>query len=240
LFIMHGLGGDFRELAPFARHIGSTHAVYALQVAGAAAPTVAELAWEHLRILRSRQPHGPWLLAGFSFGGLVMLEVARLLLESQENVAMLALIDSYPHCNFWPADCRLEVTCRTLARRARKLVKRRGVPLSPANAIPSARTTNRSHLESLTDPALPAEIRNINASSYEAWMGYTPRTYPGKVVFIRSAIGTTFPRDPTRAWRGMLRRLTVYTTPGDHVTMISTYAADLAGRLTECLNEHEH
>lgn len=42
------------------------------------------------------QPRGPYLLGGWSFGGLVAWETARRLEERGEEVALLVLIDSRP------------------------------------------------------------------------------------------------------------------------------------------------
>lgn len=46
--------------------------------------------------IRAVQPHGPYHLLGWSFGGLVAHAVAARLEELGEEVALLALLDSYP------------------------------------------------------------------------------------------------------------------------------------------------
>jgi arthrofactin-type cyclic lipopeptide synthetase C len=49
-------------------------------------------------IIRSVQPHGPYRLAGWSFGGLLAYEVAQQLLGLDEAVAFVGLLDTYaPH-----------------------------------------------------------------------------------------------------------------------------------------------
>ncbi len=45
--------------------------------------------------IQAHRPSGPYLLGGFSLGGLVAVEVARKLLASGEKVALLALLDVY-------------------------------------------------------------------------------------------------------------------------------------------------
>src|SRR5262249_2379389 len=44
---------------------------------------------------RALQPHGPYCLGGLSFGGVVAFEMARQLQQSGEQVALLALIDTW-------------------------------------------------------------------------------------------------------------------------------------------------
>jgi amino acid adenylation domain-containing protein len=57
------------------------------------APTLAALAAIHLAELRAVQPHGPWRLAGYSFGGLVAFEMAQQLRRAGETVELLFLLD---------------------------------------------------------------------------------------------------------------------------------------------------
>jgi len=48
----------------------------------------------YLEHLRAVQPQGPYFLGGYSFGGLVALEMARRLVERQEEVRALTLVDN--------------------------------------------------------------------------------------------------------------------------------------------------
>ncbi|MFD4658683.1 amino acid adenylation domain-containing protein [Kitasatospora sp. NPDC058444] len=56
--------------------------------------TVEEQAQRYLRELRSVLPDGPYLLAGWSFGGLVTFEMARLLEEQGSPPGFLGIIDA--------------------------------------------------------------------------------------------------------------------------------------------------
>jgi acetoacetyl-CoA synthetase len=69
----------------------------------------------YLESIRRLQPEGPYFIAGFSFGGLVALEMARTLLGTGHEVALLALLDTFPHTRFWPLRARLD-SWRRLAR----------------------------------------------------------------------------------------------------------------------------
>jgi thioesterase domain-containing protein/acyl carrier protein len=57
-------------------------------------PGVAELARRYLLPIREFQPHGPYHLLGFCFGGIVAFEVARQLETSGERVATVTVLDS--------------------------------------------------------------------------------------------------------------------------------------------------
>jgi aspartate racemase len=82
---------------PLARYLGADQPSYLLQYRGLdgwrAPATIEEMAQESLVEIRSIQPQGPYFLAGYSFGGLVIFEVAQRLRQQGETIALLALID---------------------------------------------------------------------------------------------------------------------------------------------------
>ena len=54
------------------------------------------MAEDYVSIIRKIQPTGPYNLLGWSFGGLVAHAIATQLQDMGEEVALLALLDSYP------------------------------------------------------------------------------------------------------------------------------------------------
>ncbi|MYW21698.1 amino acid adenylation domain-containing protein, partial [Streptomyces sp. SID2955] len=58
--------------------------------------TMAEMADTYVAEIRSVQPHGPYHLLGWSFGGLVAHAIAARLEALGEEVALLGLLDAYP------------------------------------------------------------------------------------------------------------------------------------------------
>lgn len=120
LFIAHGLGGSVMELRQVANAIETDNPVYGIEARGLdghAEPydSIEDMAGFYVGEIRRIQPRGPYLLAGFSFGGLVALEMAQLLRREGEAVEFLALLDSFPHTRYWPLRSRFE-SWRRLAR----------------------------------------------------------------------------------------------------------------------------
>ncbi|MEV4286822.1 amino acid adenylation domain-containing protein [Nonomuraea bangladeshensis] len=75
--------------------------VYGLQARGLAGPeplprTLDEMAADYLAAVRAVAPAGPYRLLGWSFGGVVAHAMAARLRREGEEVALLALLDSYP------------------------------------------------------------------------------------------------------------------------------------------------
>ena len=101
LFCIHPVGGlswAYSKLIPFLK---ADHPLYGLQARGIAYPealpcTLEEMASDYLDQIRGIQPGGPYLLLGWSFGGLVAYEIATQLQSQGEYGTFLALLDSYP------------------------------------------------------------------------------------------------------------------------------------------------
>ncbi|OHV29702.1 MULTISPECIES: alpha/beta fold hydrolase [Pseudofrankia] len=101
LFCFAGAGGHAVVMAGIATHFAGERPVYAIQAHGLshrAVPdwSVAAIARRHARTIRLLRPHGPYLLLGHSFGGVIALEVAHLLTAIGEEVALLTIVDSFP------------------------------------------------------------------------------------------------------------------------------------------------
>ncbi|MSP47673.1 MAG: alpha/beta fold hydrolase, partial [Xanthobacteraceae bacterium] len=101
LFCVHDAGGFSWPYSKLIRHIPSEHPIYGLQARNLTqragrARSIDEMAEDYLRIVRKIQPAGPYNLLGWSFGGLVAHAIATQLQSMGEEVALLALLDSYP------------------------------------------------------------------------------------------------------------------------------------------------
>ncbi|KAL4867611.1 hypothetical protein BDV12DRAFT_198031 [Aspergillus spectabilis] len=72
-------------------------------------PAVEEMAGSYVAEIKRRQPNGPYMVGGYSFGGIVAFEAARQLLEAGDEVTQLVLIDvACPTFSTCPPDNLLE------------------------------------------------------------------------------------------------------------------------------------
>ena len=93
LLLIHPAGGGIDCYAPLARLLAPGQACYGIPGDNPAAPaTLAGLAATALERARTAFADGPWNLAGWSLGGAIAWEMARLLEREGENVT-LTLID---------------------------------------------------------------------------------------------------------------------------------------------------
>ncbi|WP_199443055.1 type I polyketide synthase [Umezawaea beigongshangensis] len=99
LFLLHPSGGDVLCYADLARRLDPAVSVVALTdpgLSGAGAPeSVTGLARLYAGVVRRYQPSGPYLLGGWSMGGDLAHEVARVLHEQGLRTAALVLLDSH-------------------------------------------------------------------------------------------------------------------------------------------------
>jgi thioesterase domain-containing protein len=101
LFCVHPVTGIAWCYAGLPRLLGGDRPVYGLQsrVVDPAQPPyrdLAEMVDEYVAHIRSVRPQGPYHLLGWSLGGNVAHAVAARLEATGEQVALLALLDSYP------------------------------------------------------------------------------------------------------------------------------------------------
>lgn len=98
LFCVHGAGGNilmYQELVPY---LGNDQPLYGLQAVGldggAPITRLQEMASVYVQEMLQVQPTGPYYLLGLSVGGMIALEIARLLKSQGHEVALLSMVDS--------------------------------------------------------------------------------------------------------------------------------------------------
>ena len=98
LFCLPGGGGFPFYLYNLARCLGKDQPFYSFQAQGAkelaAIRQVEDLAAQYIQAMQAVQPQGPYFLAGHSFGGKVVFEMAQQLLRQGEVVALVAILDT--------------------------------------------------------------------------------------------------------------------------------------------------
>ncbi|PZO74498.1 MAG: polyketide synthase [Mesorhizobium amorphae] len=99
LFVCAGMFGNILNLRHLALHLGEDRPVYGLQARGlfgdmAPHETFEEMAADYLAEIRAVRAHGPYLLAGYSGGGITAFEMARQLSADGEDVPLVVMLDT--------------------------------------------------------------------------------------------------------------------------------------------------
>jgi acetoacetyl-CoA synthetase len=249
VFIAHGMGGNVMDFFQVVKHIRSPHPIYGMQAKGLDGveepfDRIEDMAQFFLNAIKERQPHGPYLLMGYSLGGLVVLEMGQRLIENGERVGLLSMLESYPHRSHLSAEQRIRLFGRLLKNRATTLVhlparEAFSYIMHPAERLAyvsrNGGQTGRNRLP-LDVWYTPAVLR-MRDRAYLALTRYRPRYYPGKIHFVRAAIGSEFPYNPSAVWADLAADFEVETVPGGHLEIINTHFESLAALLSRYLRE---
>jgi thioesterase domain-containing protein len=228
------LGGSVFPFGILALHLGDDQPFYGLQAQGLynneePHTRLEEMAAHYAEAMRSLQPEGPYLVGGWSLGGIVALEIAQQLHAQGQDIGLLAILDSpIFSALFLPLEERKlqpeEFTeVKGLARRA----ARRGLSMNHLLQF-SAADQEQLLLENvqranLIDPDItPAHFRRWQAivtSNYQALMGYQVRPYPGTVTLFRATrndLSRLPDWGPDLRWGSVAGQLEIELVPGDH------------------------
>jgi thioesterase domain-containing protein len=251
VFMLPGAPGSILQLAPIAAAMTEPMPVYAIKPRGL---EEGETPYEHLGemaeyaigVMRTVRPRGPYLLVGYSAGGLVALEMAQQLTVAGHAVPLVVLLDTYPSRETWPLSCHVEILARQ-AFRAIWALRR----LTPRQAF--ADMSRRIHslfgylaasgVKLVTPPPIVAEgsdaaSRRVHLATYDAGEAYRPSRYFGKVAFLQPEyVPNLEPRTPRKVWGQFLSDLEVRRVPGTHLAMLESGAAITAAEIDRCLTE---
>lgn len=102
LFCIHPGVGEVLVFVNLAGYFANDRPFYALRARGFNEgerhfDTFDELVRTYVDAIRSRQPRGPYAIAGYSYGGPVALPIARMIESQGERVAFIGSIDAPPH-----------------------------------------------------------------------------------------------------------------------------------------------
>ncbi len=238
VFIAHGLGDSVLDLQRLASRLQTNLPVYGLQARGLAegddpSTSVQEMASFHLRDIRHLQPRGPYILFGYSLGGLIALEIARELLTSGEKVSLVAMLDAYPHARTLSKPQRVRLRSRQVARRLATLAR---LPVREAftYVADSIRRGDGREVGNTTASDIWPRFRE---SGYLALERYHPQLYPGPVRFVRAKVWSGFPKNAAAVWKKWIPELKVETIPSDHFEMLTTRCDYLAAVLSRYIQE---
>ncbi len=110
IFFIHGSRGNVLVFKAFADRAPPEQPVYALQAAGVDGrmepdESIEVMAERYLAAIRQVQPKGPYMLAGYSGGGVIAYEISRRLKDEGDETKLLVLVDTLE-----PSQMRANVT----------------------------------------------------------------------------------------------------------------------------------
>jgi thioesterase domain-containing protein len=228
VFITHGIGGSTLDLVKLAKGLETQQPIYGMQFRGMDGieepfDRIEDMAQWFLDAIHRAQPHGPYFLIGYSLGGLITLEMAQRLVAQGEEIALLAMLDSYPDKSRLAIGEFVRLTFRLARMRMSTILNSSG--------------TRQRDSERQSGSFFTKATENVREKSYAALKSYRPQFYRGKLNFVRAEVSTYFPDDPIPVWAHLTHMFEIETIHGTHLEMLTTHCEALAAVLSRYLSE---
>ncbi len=251
-FLVAGMFGNVLNLRHLAHLLGHDRPFYGLQARGLygdAAPhaDLTEAARDYIAEMRQVHRGGPWLVGGFSGGGITAYEIARQLRAEGEEVAALVMLDT-------PLPQR-----RPLTRPDRIAIKlqeaKAGGVMFPVNWARDKIRYRLAQNRPAAEAGEGAQFHNaaIEAAFYQAIAGYQVAPWDGPLTLFRPPLRGKWQVAPGRwvsserayvlpdnDWTQFAPAIEVIEVPGDHDSMVlEPNVRVLAARLARVLSRAE-
>ncbi len=236
LFCIHPGGGVSWPYSGLIRAFDGEQPIYGLQARGLARPaelpdSLGAMAEDYLDQIRGVQPSGPYHLLGWSFGGLVAYEMAVRLRGRGEQVAFLALLDSFllqPHEKL--ADGGDNIFSLLLEFLGLEVPERSDTPLDAVTVreILEREGVARGNVELPSLEALP----EVAANNTRLARGYVPGHFDGGLLLLTASFDRP-PGAPTAdIWRAYVTgRVDEYSVSCTHDEMFRPGPVAEVGRV---------
>lgn len=202
------LGGGIFTYMGLSKGLGRGQPCYVLQPRGMnsdeeARTNLHQIARDHVQEIKRVQPEGPYQLCGSSFGGLVAYEIAQQLRRQGDEVALVAMFDTYsPSATHtlrgsvpWKRIFRL----RGRLSRLRIRIEFHTTILSQGDwptrkryvSTKAGKLLRRWRMKVRPGPVLaqnglPVRLAKVKSANIQALRNYQPKPYPGKVILFRA------------------------------------------------------
>ncbi len=252
-FLVAGMFGNVLNLRHLAHLIGADRPFYGLQARGlyggeAPHTDLRAAAADYIREMRTVQASGPYMLGGFSGGGITALEIARQLEAEGETVSLLVMLDT-------PLPVRRPLKSVDRAMIFVQDIRRQG--LGHLLGWPLRRI--RWEITKRTAPAPEAAPDHafhnaaIEAAFMEAVTKYQVQPWDGRLALFRPPLvghwtvsgGQKVSSERSyllddNDWTQFIPDIEVFEVPGDHDSMVlEPNVRVLAARIKECITSAE-
>jgi len=188
------------------------------------------MATNYIKVMRVRQPEGPYFIGGSSFGGTVAFEMAQQLHALGQKVALLTMIDTPGSDQIAPLETDVEIIAAYLLNLGANVsvsllyeLRKLGPDEQLRYCLEEQKKLDKQMLPDLDLTQVRRFIHIFKVNS-QAMGKYQPRVYPGKIIFFRASEKDAYnAKNPERAWIDLAPEgLEVIDVPGNHITMNSS------------------
>jgi amino acid adenylation domain-containing protein len=211
----------------------------ALRAGNAPRVDVGELVAEYLAAVRKVQPHGPYHLAGVSFGGVLAYEVARQLREAGEEVRLLALLDTILTAAIRP-DRKAQFQRFVKKEAIWDLGRKVALSLIEQGQRLMGQQGQRAVTEETAAADKLGKMRDAAYDDAAAVWEKTALPYAGDTILFRATDKSDYPGmaiDPDLGWSRLMRgKFEIRDLPGNHLGILrDPNVGQLAAVIRKCI-----
>lgn len=218
IFCIHALNGDAFTYRKLTDALGAEYSVYGAvfkpRSSRISHPVqLAQLAGVYIEDMRTIQPEGPYVLLGYSLGGAIAYEIARQLRSQQQEVAIVALLDT----RFEFTEQLVQQTFATLRNKMLEEIK-------------------KYHK---TSAQLQNEFAIAKMLQY-AFINYELMAYEGTILYFYAELAdNTYAEKSLQKLRDFAKQVEVVSIHSKHANLISEPAVqDIAQYLKSAIINH--
>ena len=256
-FCVHPGSGNVFSYRSLAEHLGQDQPFYGLQdvsihEGSSVVPDIpiSEMAASYVEAVQSVQPEGPYLLGGYSFGGIVAFEMAQQLLQQGHGVALLAILDggapTLDDNTYIEGDDASILAI--IAQELTRYVERRNVqelyrelcqlkPQDQVNYVVGFMKQAKLELAGSERDWVEQQV-NVFKARARATQRYTAKRYSEVITLFRSS-ASDLELAEDLGWEVLSSHpIEIHVVPGHHDTLMSEpNVRELAESLRACLNQ---
>jgi len=249
IYIIHGEGLNVLNFSHLVTYMDSEQPIYGLQAFGLVGDdepleNLPDIAAHYIKEIMQHNPSGPYLLAGYSFGGYVAVEMRKQLVAMGKEVKMLMMFDTNAEkteYKDWYMVFPKKVK-RNLPKLLSFLKSLLSEPLALAKKQYKRIVQRMLEKTSKRDAkSFYQKIKNIKQKHLIAFRKYPMEAFDDKVYLYRADICVHYVNDPEfLGWKKFAKKgVELYHIPGDHLSMllppnVKDFASILQKSIDEC------
>ncbi|MBD2234787.1 non-ribosomal peptide synthetase [Phormidium tenue] len=236
-FCVHPMFGVVFPYLELAHHLKSDRSFYGLQPLGLDGKSrplnrMEAIAAYYIQAIQTLQPHGPYYLGGWSFGGLVAFEMAQQLTQAGEKVELLAIFDTVAPCTKPSFSQSFKFLMKTalwstlpflldLGALATQRLQSQNSWFSRWQWSAITRLIpEESRLRLADESAINAMLPIVYANS-QATQDYVPQPYSQAIALFKAAEQSDANQfDETLGWSELVKNIQLHEVPGNHLSLL--------------------
>ncbi|MBD3629798.1 non-ribosomal peptide synthetase [Cyclobacterium sp.] len=232
LFMVHGAGLHVMPFYELTKKMDPDQPIFGLQAKGLDGKeqpleSIEAMAAHYIAEIESKAHQGPYILAGYSLGGIIAFEMAKQWRRSGKKIEALILLDTY----VFPSDPvsffdrlafkfqKVWFDCSLLAHHPKLLLKKKKASWERKKSV-----LRSIFKKSENDGLSPLEqtLKDLKRRHREAMYRYQPAYYDGEVHLLRAKIPTNYFHDLRYlGWKPLVKKLTIHEVEGTHTELFS-------------------